>query len=106
MTDDPKKKPTAGFWVTVGLLVALVAYPLSFGPVCRFITGRFYKGERQAARICYVYSPLGSLAFDGPAFVRVPLVWYVSPWIPDGIDRIIVYRMDGKWGSIPKVKAH
>jgi len=32
MTSD--HKPTAGFWITVALVVVLVAYPLSFGPAC------------------------------------------------------------------------
>jgi len=39
MTDEQKKKSTAGFWITVILLVVLVAYPLSFGPAC-WITSR------------------------------------------------------------------
>jgi|GEM_PF-5871742 len=28
------KKPGMAFWATVGLVVALVGYPLSFGPAC------------------------------------------------------------------------
>ncbi len=28
----PRKKPGVAFWATVGLVVVLVAYPLSFGP--------------------------------------------------------------------------
>jgi hypothetical protein len=32
MTD--RKKPTAGFWITVALVAVLVGYPLSFGPAC------------------------------------------------------------------------
>lgn len=28
------RKPTAGFWIVVGLCVLLVGYPLSFGPAC------------------------------------------------------------------------
>ena len=31
MTSD-RKKPTAGFWITVALVAVLVGYPLSFGP--------------------------------------------------------------------------
>jgi hypothetical protein len=31
MTD--RKKTTAGFWITVALVVVLMGYPLSFGPV-------------------------------------------------------------------------
>jgi len=34
MSADQKTKPTDGFWITVALLMALVAYPLSFGPAC------------------------------------------------------------------------
>jgi hypothetical protein len=39
MTDELKRKPTAGFWITVVVVVVLVGYPLSFGPVC-WIIGR------------------------------------------------------------------
>jgi len=31
MSED-RKKPTAGFWITVALATMLVGYPLSFGP--------------------------------------------------------------------------
>jgi hypothetical protein len=31
MTPD-RKHPSAGFWITVALVAALVGYPLSFGP--------------------------------------------------------------------------
>jgi len=31
MTEE-RKKPTAGFWITVALVAVLVGYPLSFGP--------------------------------------------------------------------------
>jgi hypothetical protein len=30
----PDRKPSAAFWIAVALVVALVAYPLSFGPAC------------------------------------------------------------------------
>jgi hypothetical protein len=33
MTTD-RMKPGVAFWVTVGLVVVLVGYPLSFGPAC------------------------------------------------------------------------
>ena len=48
MTDDQKKKPSAGFWVTVALVVVLVAYPLSFGPAC-WITSRTNVGADAVA---------------------------------------------------------
>jgi len=31
---EERKKPSAGFWITVALVAVLVAYPLSFGPAC------------------------------------------------------------------------
>ena len=34
MTDDQKKQPGVAFWATVVVVVVLVAYPLSFGPAC------------------------------------------------------------------------
>jgi hypothetical protein len=34
MSDDQKRKPTAGFWITVALVVVLIGYPLSLGPAC------------------------------------------------------------------------
>ncbi len=33
MTPD-RKKPTAGFWISVALVAVLVGYPLSCGPAC------------------------------------------------------------------------
>jgi hypothetical protein len=32
MSED-RKRPTAGFWITVALVAVLVGYPLSFGPL-------------------------------------------------------------------------
>ena len=57
MTD--RKHPSAAFWATVVVVVALVAYPLSFGPAC-WLIGR-YGGDT-----CYVedaYSPILWLLF-------------------------------------------
>jgi len=31
---NPHKKPGVAFWATVVVVVALLAYPLSFGPAC------------------------------------------------------------------------
>ena len=43
MTD--RKKPGWAFWATVVVVVALVAYPLSFGPAC-WISSRTGRGAR------------------------------------------------------------
>ena len=52
MTD--RKKPTAGFWITVALVAALVAYPLSFGPAC-WITSRM---SVETSAIGVIYRPI------------------------------------------------
>ena len=38
MTDH--KRPGVAFWATVGLVVVLVGYPLSFGPACWMVDRR------------------------------------------------------------------
>jgi hypothetical protein len=40
-----RKKPTAGFWITLALVALLVGYPLSFGPAC-WISSHAAHGER------------------------------------------------------------
>jgi hypothetical protein len=67
MTSD-HKKPTAGFWITVAL-VAVLAYPISFGPACRLLPRSY---------ITAFYRPCVSLALDGPQQTRVPLMWWVE----------------------------
>jgi hypothetical protein len=51
MTDD-RKKPGVAFWATVGLVVVLVGYPLSFGPAC-WIVGRTETSIVKYAEIMY-----------------------------------------------------
>ena len=51
MTD--RNKPTAGFWITVAL-VAVLVYPLSFGPAC-WITSRLGHG---AVILPVIYWPI------------------------------------------------
>jgi hypothetical protein len=48
MTDDQKKKPTAGFWITVGLTV-LLDYPLNFASVFHIGGGRGKERETAAS---------------------------------------------------------
>jgi hypothetical protein len=57
MTSD-RKKPTAGFWITVAL-VAVLAYPLSFGPAC------------------WISSRIGIGVFTIPSAYR-PVLWAMS----------------------------
>ena len=58
MTD--RKKPSAGFWITVALVAVLVGYPLSFGPACWLV--RREKLSRQAT--ARIYNPLLWVIFN------------------------------------------
>ena len=54
MTTFDRKKSDVAFWVTVSLVVALVGYPLSFGPACWFASGNMI----QEQCVAEVYKPL------------------------------------------------
>jgi hypothetical protein len=53
MTSD-RKKPSVAFWATVGLVVVLVAYPLSFGQAC-WLSSRT---SSMAGRMGTIYKPI------------------------------------------------
>jgi hypothetical protein len=64
MTD--RKKPGVAFWATVVVVVALVAYSLSFGPACWIA----WRVSSAVPVIATIYSPLVRAGFRGPAPVR------------------------------------
>ncbi len=86
MTD--RKKPGVAFWVTV--VVVVVLYPLSFGP----ITGYMNRQQDWSKLAVQAYWPLGWLATTGPGVIRKPLAWYLwlfaegreTPGVPVGPD--------------------
>lgn len=59
-----RKKPGAAFWATLGLVVLLVVYPLSFGPACWLAD----KDLVSATDVKHVYRPI--------------VVWMLSPNLP------------------------
>jgi hypothetical protein len=73
MTSD-RKKPGVAFWVTVVVVVTLVAYPLSFGPAC-WITSRLNFGGQA---IPHVYAPIMGIMRNGPRPIVGWLNWYVA----------------------------
>ncbi len=74
------KKPTAGFWITVSLVAALVAYPLSFGPAC-WVLARDNSRSQTHRSIEAIYRPLFWVIVNGPAWASVPLDQYSSLWM-------------------------
>lgn len=76
MTD--RKKPTAGFWITVALAVVLV-YIGGFGPAAHFcghgVDRFFFCGSMRI-----IYSPLIWIAKYGPEWLRDLFAWYVECW--------------------------
>jgi len=74
MTSD-RKKPGVAFWATVVVAVALVAYPLSFGPACwRYPTGILHAKVDAALRT--IYSPLADYAISEKDPVAETLWWW------------------------------
>jgi hypothetical protein len=89
MTSDRKKAGVA-FWATVVVVVALVAYPLSFGPACWWFAERepmppssprfFFAGTLTsllpvAPRF---YWPIGWIAMHGPTPANRLICWYAT----------------------------
>jgi hypothetical protein len=52
---DSRKHPTAAFWATVVVVVALVVYPLSYGPICWAVN---HFGLKWAKPVAVFYWPL------------------------------------------------
>jgi hypothetical protein len=77
-----RKNPGVAFWATVVVVVVLVAYPLSFGPACWWLSPPRIEGpfmistsdaEPHAPRM---YWPFGLLVENGPLPVAEIIEWY------------------------------
>jgi hypothetical protein len=74
MTGD-RKKPGVAFWGTV-VVVALLAYPLSFGPACWLAQRDAATTERLAPRL---YWPIGWAFTKSPrGVIRGVIHWYAT----------------------------
>ena len=71
------KKPGVGFGCAV-LALALLAYPLSFGPAC-WITSRLNSGTKA---IPVIYRPM-TRAAESSLAVRSAVQWYARLFAPD-----------------------
>jgi hypothetical protein len=68
---ESRKHPSAAFVATVTLVVALVGYPLSFGPVCRLA----YSLPLSDKELCYFYWPLVRAAKACPSELPEKALW-------------------------------
>jgi hypothetical protein len=73
MTDAQKKKPTAGFWITV-VVVVVLAYPLSFGPACWLAT----RWRPLRGPVNSIYSSAAWACFKAPNAVGNAIIWYAN----------------------------
>ena len=89
MSED-RKKPGVAFWATVVVVVALVGYPLSFGPAC-WITSRMNFG---AEAVQTVYRPM-TLVMSRSATASEVLRWYARLAAPRGW--MWIERIYGDW---------
>ena len=77
MTD--RNKPGVAFWVTVVVLVFLVAYPFSFGPAC-WITSRLNRG---ADLVPNLYRPITwAMSPEGDSAINRLGTWYAKVGAP------------------------
>ena len=89
-----REKPGAAFWATVVVLVvAIMAYPLSFGPILA-LHDRWPEWNRlpeSAAHraVRFVYRPLICVVCGGPDCVVRPYLAYLDCWS----DHIDGYRL-------------
>ncbi len=78
MTSD-RKKPSAGFWITVALFAVLVGYPLSYGPWYGLVQrGLMTEGVRLATAPLYV--PIEWIINNSSEWVREAIFRYLSLW--------------------------
>ena len=71
---EPRNKPGAAFWATV-VVVALAAYPLSWGPACWILWGM---GMPLWGREWYlrIYRPLLWIYEQSPPPIQHAVQWY------------------------------
>jgi hypothetical protein len=67
-------KPTAGFWITVALVVAQVGYPLSFGPACWLVDCDLLPADRTRR----FFDPILTVIVRSPGPVRHSAMAYCN----------------------------
>jgi hypothetical protein len=78
-----RKKPAAGFWITVALVVVLVGYALSFGPIaCIFSADRMPAVVQAPTR--KFFAPCTTFYKTGPEPIRRWYEAYILWWTRAG----------------------
>ena len=78
MTSD--RKPSAAFWATVVVVVALVAYPLSYGPAWWLYWHAPQRTEWMHAAFLNGYAPMGWALSNGPSALKDMHDSYMELW--------------------------
>jgi hypothetical protein len=86
--NSDRKKPSVAFWAIVVVVVFLVAYPLSFGPACWWVSRSAdpelvswsVLGAAPEPRAPGIYWPIGWLAENGPRPLSRFICWYATAW--------------------------
>ncbi len=79
---NPRKKPGVAFWAIVVVVVVLVAYPLSVGPVQRAALANLESLPDWAILAVGWYStPLVWLGQNGPEWLQLAISRYFVFWL-------------------------
>ncbi len=89
---EERKKPGVAFWATVAVAVALIGYPLSYGPWL----GLRAKMSVNAWYPERLYCPLAPIVFGGPDWLINPYVDYLRWWDASVAEQIREVR---GWGA-------
>src|SRR5262249_20222835 len=78
-----RKKPGVAFWATVVVVVALLGYPLSFGPAC-WLTAQPWEnsarndGWDEPPRCLLIYWPFGIILNQRDSPLKTAVTWWAT----------------------------
>jgi hypothetical protein len=104
MTD--RKKPGVAFWATVAVVVALLAYPLSFGPACWLVAQKIAEPKRvvTCATTPTVYMPVGWVWMNGPVWLSRAIYHYGRLGMPKESVALLPVDLSGNSTSIVTIR--
>jgi hypothetical protein len=77
------KKPGVAFWATLVVVVVLVGYPLSLGPVA-WLHAKLDRPRGMKAVVAPIYAPIFWAQDNGPDWLRKSIDLYEKMWHPAG----------------------